>query len=226
MKNRILPVLFLICYVLVYSQNTKSIYPNFIGQNLNTIENNSDWNVLQKASGDLNRDGFKDFSLIIESKDSVSEKRCSDCSFLKNRPRIILVFFTVNDSPEVIFQNNKFIARADEGGMANYIEPELSIKNGLLHIYYQYTRSNQSYTFEFKNDRLEIIGSESMGIHSATGNYKNDKFDFRKGILISETGNISKDEKETKIIKFEAKPKSLSEFEETYQWEVIENKYL
>ena len=115
-----------------------------------------------------------------------------------------------DDEQKGIVQNNRFIARGNEGGMTPYIEPELSINNGLLNIYYQYTRSNQSYTFEFKNDRMEIIKAESMGVHSASGNYEHDRYDFINGILTSVTGNISQEKSKTETIKIDRKPKALS----------------
>jgi hypothetical protein len=226
MKKRILTLLFLGFFILGCSQNNESIYPNFIGQNLNTIENNSDWEILQKTFGDLNKDGFNDFALILESKDSILEKRCSDCKLLKNKPRIIVILLNQNNIEKAIIQNNNFIARGDEGGMLPHLKPELSIENGLLNIYYQFTRSNQSYIFEFDNSHMVIIKAESNGVHSASGNFENDKYDFKKGEIISETGNISQEKVETEIIKFDIKPKSLSEFGEMSEWEITKNKYL
>jgi hypothetical protein len=225
MKERLLTLLLSFC-VLGYSQNDKSIYPIFMGQNVDVIENNSDWKILKKSSGDLNKDGINDFTLILESKDSIPEKRCLDCKLLKNKPRIIVILLNQNGGGKVIIQNNKFIARGDEGGMLPYLEPELSIEKGLLTIYYQYTRSNKSYTFEFKNDNMEIRSAEYSGVHSATGNFENDKYDFKKGIIISEKGNISEEKVETEIIKIDIKPKSISEFGIISSWEITENKYL
>ena len=66
MRKRILTLLFLAFCALGYSQSNESIYPNFIGQNLKKVENNSNWKVLNKTSGDLNKDGYNDFALILE----------------------------------------------------------------------------------------------------------------------------------------------------------------
>lgn len=226
MKTRIFTILFLVLCVLGFSQNNESNYPNFIGLNIESVENNLDWEILQNATGDLNNDGFEDYSLIIESKDSILEKRCSDCFLLKNKARILLVFLNKDGEKKVTIQNNRFIARGDEGGMANYIEPELSIEDQFLTIYYQYTRSNQSYTFGFRNDQMEIVRAESSGVESVSGNFENDKYDFIKNKIISESGNISQDKVKTEIIKINSKPKTLSEFGEMYDWEIAENKYL
>ncbi len=218
MKKLVLLFLFLSFCILGYSQNTTSFYPNFIGQKLDKIENNEDWKVLQKSTGDLNRDGLNDFALILESKDSILEKRCANCKLLKTKPRIILILLNQNDSDKVIIQNNQFIARGDDGGMLTYLEPELFIENGLMTIYYQFTRFNQSYTFELIDDKMKIIIAESYGVHSASGNFVNDTYDFKKGELISETGNISQEEVKTEILKFNTEPKILSEFGEMFDW--------
>ncbi len=225
-KNLLVTILLLVLSLSGFSQNSEFIYPDFIGQNLQSVESDPDWNVLQKSLGDLNTDGRTDVGLILESKDSVHEKRCSNCHLSKNKPRIILIFLNQDGSQEVVIQNNKFIARGDEGGMAYYIEPELSIKDGLLNIFYQYTRSNQSYTFQYKNGRMEILYAESNGVHSASGNFENEKYDFKRGKIISETGNISIEKVETEITEINIQPKSLSEFEEMYEWQIAEYKYL
>ena len=226
MRKQISTLLIGLLSIWGYSQNSEFEYPNFIGQNLNLVENNPNWLILQKSSGDLNKDGMQDYALILESKDSVFEKRCSDCYVLKNKPRIILVFFNENGNQEVIIQNNRFIARGDEGGMETYIEPELSVTDGLLNIFYQYTRSNQSYTFEFLNNQMEIVYAENNGVQSAAGKFTSDKYIFKEGKIITETGHISHDDSKWETTKIDIKPKSLSEFGKMYQWEVTENKYL
>ncbi|WP_324719665.1 hypothetical protein [Salinimicrobium sp. HB62] len=209
-----------------FAQINESVYPDLIGQNLQAIENNPDWKILHKASGDLNKDGFDDYALILESKDSIFEKRCADCSLLKNKPRIILILLDKKENEEVIIQNNEFIARGDEGGMAIYLEPELSIKDGLLKILYQYTRATQSYTFEFLNNQLQLIYAEDGGVHSASGNFENNYYDFKEGTITTKTGNISQDHIKTEVTKINITPKLLSEFGRMYEWEVIEYKYL
>lgn len=226
MKEQILIVTFTLFYLLGYSQNNEMKYPDFIGQNLSSIENNTDWEILRKAAGDLDNDQLEDLTIILESKDSIPEKRCSGCNSLKKKARIILVLLNKNGDKNVIIQNNRFIARGDEGGMAYYIEPELEIENQLLTIFYQYTRSNQSYTFEFKNGQMVIISAESNGVESASGNFESDKFDFIKGEILTKTGNVSQEADSTGIIKINIKPKSLSDFENMYEWKIAENKYL
>lgn len=211
---------------LLNAQESRYVFPNFLDENLKSIENSKSWKIIQKAIGDLNKDGFKDVTLILESTDNISEKRCKDCEVSKSRARIILILFKTNDIEKVAIQNNKFIARGNEGGMLPYLEPELKIENNELTIYYQYTRSNQSYTFKWNNNQMLIKEAESNGVHGATGNFEFDSYNFKKGEIITRTGNISEEGEKIKIIKFSAKPKSLSEFGYMYDWEIVENKFL
>lgn len=226
MKTIILTIIISFIGLFGYSQNEEYQYPNFIGQSLKTILENKNWEILANASGDLNEDKVSDKAIILQSKDSIIEKRCKSCYRLKNKPRIIIVLLNKNDRYKVISQNNKFIARGDEGGMLPYLEPELSIKDGQLEIFYQYTRSNQSYTFEYRKNEMVIVYAESNGVEAASGDFENDKFDFRKQEIVSTTGNISDEIDLTKIIKFNNKPKTLSEFDEMYDWKIAEYKYL
>ncbi|PNQ73066.1 hypothetical protein C1T31_08715 [Hanstruepera neustonica] len=208
------------------SQNNGLIYPDFIGETLESIHNNLQWKVLVKATGDLNDDHLIDYALVLESKDSILEKRCPSCKLSKQKPRIILVLINENNTAKVMVQNNKFIARGDEGGMSPYIEPELLIENNLLTIFYQFTRSNQSYVFEFNKSDFIIKSAKSVGVHAASGNFSCDLYDFKANIITCTTGHISNDMENTKLIEIKTKPKKLSEFGEMYEWEVVENKYL
>jgi len=225
MKKQILILLVSFC-ALGFSQDYQSIYPSFIGMNLNEIETNSEWGILQKATGDLTKNGLDDYAIVIESNDSIPEKRCLNCKLRKAKPRIILILLEHNGEHKVTIQNNKFIARGDEGGMAPYIEPELSINEGLLTIYYQYTRSNQSYFFEYNNNQMNIVKAESMLVHSATGDYNLNVYDFINGKLTTKTGNISEDEFNTEVIPIVNKSKTLSEFKEMYEWQITQYKHL
>lgn len=226
MKTRIFTIIISIISFAGFSQSKEFQYPDFKNKVLKNVLSSENWEVLTETTGDLNNDDKEDKVLILQSKDSIKEKRCEFCYFIKNKARIIIVALNQNDKYKIITQNNKFIARGNEGGMLPYLEPELSINDGQLKIYYQYTRSNQSYKFEYKDDDMVIVSAESNGVHSASGNFENDKYDFDENEIISTTGNISDEKEQTKIIKFKAKPKTLSEFEEMGSWKITEFKFL
>ena len=227
MKKLNLLITFLVFTVLTNAQENTNSYPNFIGKDLSTIENNLDWKILQKASGDLNNDNSSDMVLILESTDSILTKRNEVSKALKNKPRIIVVLLNENNTQSAIIQNNKFIPPGDEGGMLPYLEPELTIKNGLLSISYQYTRSEKSYTFAYKNKQMMITAANFSGVtQAAIGTFEINSYDFKKGIIVHEIGNISEEASTSQTLKLNVTAKSLSDFDEINEWEVAKDMFL
>ena len=140
------------------------------------------------------------------------------------KPRIIVVLLHKNGENKVVFQNNKFILLADEGGMLPYLGPELSIAKGFLIIKYQYTRSTLSYTFEYDTNQMLIRKAEKKG--TSGGLYEDFVYDFVKTLIIEKKKNGEYGKWYTKYLKIKEKAKSLSEFEHAYDWELAENHYL
>jgi hypothetical protein len=207
----------------VISQEVKSIYPDFSNKKASEVLSHKNWQVLTKIDGFLDNDKQIDSAIVLESKDSVLETKIGRKP-RKNIARILVVF--IND--KLIVQNNTFLSRADEGGMANYIEPEIETINNQLKIYYQYIRSNTSYIFRYKKKNLVLTEAKSNYVQSSTGNYENLEYDFINKLLHIETGNIS-EEGETKkqiLIKLKNGLKKLSELTEMYEWEVLKDRYL
>lgn len=222
-KTLITSLLILTCF-LGFSQKDKFSYPNFIGESLNAVQNNPNWKVLLESSGDLNKDGIKDYALILESKDSIPVKICSYCKLRLDKPRIIVVLLNQNGQEKVIIQNNKFIALGSQGGMLMYLEPELFIKKGLLTIKYQYTRATQSYIFKYDNNQMIITKAISYGYSGDL--YEDDLYDFVKKIITQKRKRGINGKWHTKTIKIKDKPKYLSEFGRIYDWKLAENHYL
>ena len=225
--NNIFPLSILLILNLVLSQKIDE-YPDFKNSDLAEINQNLDWKTLQETSGDLNSDGKPDKVIILESKDSFLEKRCADCKPQQNKARIILVLKKIHDSFKVIAQNNRFISRSDEGGMIPCVEPEISIENNELKIFYQYLRSNQTYIFKYDNNSLKINCSKYVSVQSASGNYVENIIDFKKQIVTIKNGHISTGPENDKIqtISFSEKSKDLEDFESMYSWEIVNNIFL
>ena len=204
--------------------NAQSQYPELTGKSMAAINAiSADWAILSETAGDLNRDGVDDLCLILESTDSIPETRFGGLT-KQNKPRIILVLLNIDGEFSVISQNNHFIARGDEGGMVPYLEPGISIADGVLTIYYEYVRSSMTYNFTYYAGHMIITKAVSTGRNGANGNVETDYFDFKKGEIKSMTGNIGKDEYETKVFKTDQEPRKLCEFGPMYSWNIIENK--
>ncbi|MDG1572494.1 hypothetical protein OZ410_09215 [Robiginitalea sp. M366] len=198
------------------------------GKTLNEIKNIDGWSVFLGASGDLNNDKIDDYVAILQSHDSIREVRCNGCKRLPNKGRIIAVLISNHGQPKVSIQNNRFIARPDEGGMVPFLAPEIQIIDGQLSISYQYTRSNTAYFFEFSNNDLLLVSAISGGVHSASGNVEFDFYDFKSRVIRNEKGHISKDSTEVNFIDIDhlKKLKSLSELEEMYNWQITAYRFL
>lgn len=228
--------LFFSIVIVLAQEDTPTPYPDFMGQELSAIEKNKAWQVLEKATGDLNKDGKDDVAIVIESNEDFIEVRCKDCPTSLSKARILLVLFCENDTFKVHTQNNEFIPRSDEGGMSAMIEPELTIEANQLIILQQYTRSDTKYVFELHKDQFMILLAESNSVHAASGNTENCVFDFIKKEIVITKGHISNEEayeneeegrkEKTTIIKFDKKPKSLSDFGIMYEWEIVEYRFL
>ncbi len=222
--KKLLQVVLFLGTLTMYAQSINN-YPDFSNHDLNELLNNKAWKVLEKAEGFLNNNNQKDVALVLESKDSLLEQRIGETT-RKNLPRILLVFL----DNKFFVQNNTFIARGDEGGILPYLTPEISFDKNELIIYYQFTRSNQSYTFKMVKNNLCLIKAESHGTHSASGATEGMFYDFKKKSLTITKGNISSasedDEKKIYTIELKNGLKKISEFTEMYEWEVLKNRYL
>ena len=203
-------------------------YPDFKRSSLIEIIQNENWNILLEAEGDLNSDRKTDKVLLLESVDSIAEKRCKSCYRLNNKARIILVLLKNDTEYSVISQNNDFIARSDEGGMLQYLEPVITIEDNELKIFYQYVRSNRKYAFRYVQGSLEIKYSKSVGVQASSGNYRETHIDFINQIVTIKKGHISTDPENDKIetIPFNIKPKKLEDFGTINSWELVDNIYL
>lgn len=202
--------------------------PELIDKNLSAVNLiSNDWKTLTQVKGDLNYDGFDDMCVILESRDSLPENRFGNSVEL-NKPRIILVLLYRDGDFVVISQNNDFIARANEGGMANYIEPGITISEGILNIDYEFVRSSITYNFEYSNGDMVIKGAKSVGIHAGTGDFEINHYDFDKRQLKTVKGNVGDEEDSdlTEVFDFYKEPKSLMQFKSMFSWEILENKYL
>ncbi|MBC8756266.1 hypothetical protein H2O64_16450 [Kordia sp. YSTF-M3] len=226
MKKHLLLFIFVLSTVVSFAQDKPTPYPDFVGQQLDAIESNPNWKLLTKATGDLTNDTIDDVVIVIESKEDFVEIRCADCPTSLSKARIILVLLCKNDVYTVHIQNNEFIPRSDEGGMASQIEPDIRIENNQLTIHQEYTRSQTAYIFEYQKDLFNIVSAESNSVHAASGDTRNSVFDFSKNEITITEGNISNEEEELKkekvtVIKFDKKAKPLSEFKAMYEWEIV-----
>jgi len=160
---------FLLCALLLIStdafgQHDRTEYPDFYGLTLAEVVDHEGWRVIEKATGYLSS-GQVEATVVVLQSGSHEFVSCSESAeLLRNEERIILVLISREGGPKVRVQNNKFIARPNEGGMMCYIEPELLVENNQFTIFYQYTRWNRQYTFEYSNGEMILVSAKSVGV--------------------------------------------------------------
>jgi hypothetical protein len=222
-KTTLIISLFYISFT--YSQvKNKIIFPNFKDFTLSKVQKNKKWKILKEATGYLNKDSILDFVLILQSTNkNYLEKDNYGNEIEHSYPRIILLL--INN--KTILQNNTFIARGNEGGMSPYLEPIITIKNKQLIVFCEYTRAYTEYVFEYKNCSMLLVKARDSYVHSVTGNFEYNIYDFVNKEVTVETGNISKVnfKKKTVFIK-NLNIRKLSKLKKMHEWEVLEGKYL
>lgn len=198
---------------------TDPVFPDFHNKTLDEIENNKDWEIMSEAKGDLNGDSKQDMAIILQSKDSVLEKRCADCEEKNHKLRIVLVLMNKNNTLKVVAQNNVFIARADEGGMTQEMKPEISIADKQLTVSYLLIRGDISYTFEDKKGEIVLVRASKL----STSHYifKSEVVDFKKRILLTESRSDNDEPVQKKITRLTVeKFKRLEDLKMMGDWDV------
>lgn len=221
----LLSFIFVFMHSVTNGQHRKNPYPDFKGNRLSEVLSNPDWEELLRAEGDLNGNKNDDLVLVLESKDPLPEQRGDGRRESHSKGRIILILVEKEGEHIVLEQNNTFIARAHEGRKLSHIEPELSITEGHLMIFYQYIRGYSSYIFRYLEGAMHLVQAKTVGI--AGGTFYSDHFDFNKKTIQSEQGGIDSDSTKTEVIPIKYKGmKKLSKLDAMYSWEVSKDKFV
>ncbi len=187
------------------------------------------WSLLDSASGDLNKDTFKDYVLIFQYNDSVSIE-----DVLITQPRFLGIFFWDNNlkTYTLIDQNNSFILNHDAPNMDDPFDEILIEKNVLL-IKFKFWYSSGSwwtstavYKFRFDKNDFALIGFDSWEMHRATMETKSYSINFlSKKYTVSTEKPLNDDPsneefertEEWKTFKLE-KLKTLKNLERPFRW--------
>jgi hypothetical protein len=122
------------------------------------------WGLKDSVSGDLNGDGRPDMAVVLEYADTVTELR-PDSIENTGKPRILLVLLrdSVGNGYRVAVQNNTFLLRDGEGGMAGDPYAGIGISDGVLEVYFQFLRESLSYKFRYRGRAFCLIGAFDAG---------------------------------------------------------------
>lgn len=121
------------------------------------------YTLFEKYFGDLNKDGVKDYVLIIKKTDTANIVTNRFNKKIDRNRRGIMVLFKNKKGYQLADKNlNCFSSENEDGGV--YFPPELwiEIRNNKLYVHYGHGRYGYwKYTFRFQNSNLELIGYDS-----------------------------------------------------------------
>ncbi|MBC3541713.1 hypothetical protein ACFSC6_01710 [Rufibacter sediminis] len=150
------------------------------------------WFVKDSAQGDLNGDKIPDLALVVEMKDTIQELR-PDHSTNLGSPRVLLLLLKEPSTGlyKLAFQNDTFILRYGEGGMELDPYGDLSIRNRVLEVMFQFVRGSDSYKFRYQQNEFMLIGATSSG--TSVGQFEKWDFNFSTKKALHEWGDQAAD---------------------------------
>ena len=169
------------------------------------------WKTVLSVKGDLNNDKLEDVAIIIEKTDkaNIVKNENLGSEYLNLNPRILLVLFKQkNGSYILVSKNDKgFIKSAGDKENPALMDTldNISIKNNILKIKLNYFLSagswsvtQNTYTFRFQNQKLELIGFDNNSYMRNSGNQEEFSINFSTNKVKITTGGNMFDEKANK----------------------------
>lgn len=175
------------------------------------------WEIFDSSEGDLNKDGFADVALVLQSLDSIPADGDDDWS-IPYYPRILAIAFWDKeaDGYRLKAQSNKFIITTEGNGTMEEPYSGMEIrKNGTLRFDFTYWYSagtwymgSSTYIFRYQNNRFELIGQETESMHRATMATSKTSINYstRKAILFTSDGEDDKGKTETASFELDELP--------------------
>lgn len=169
------------------------------------------WKTVLSAKGDLNNDKLEDVAIIIEKtdKENIVKNENLGSEYLNLNPRILLVLFKQKNGSYILAgKNDKGFIKSEgdkESPALMDTLDSISIKNNILKIKLNYFLSagswsvtQNTYTFRFQNQKLELIGFDNNSFMRNSGDQEKLSINFSTNkVKIIAGGNIF-DEKANK----------------------------
>lgn len=192
------------------------------------------WEILDSASGDLNKDARTDFALVLqhrEKKQLIKKDQYTTDTVITN-PRMLLLLFADSSGYKLMEQNNTFVPTCDQP--PNVMDDpfgDISIRKGVIKIemhYFYYMGSwnvsSYAYKFRYQDNAFALIGADFSDFHRATHDYADYSFNFLTKKWSEKTGNDGNaDSSSTKTIWHTMQLqelKTLGTFKQPFTWKL------
>ncbi|TGE24091.1 hypothetical protein E5K00_02430 [Hymenobacter aquaticus] len=183
------------------------------------------WEILDGATGDLNKDGLADEVLVLERS---ARKGTTDLEL----PRMLVVLFKLPGNQGYVLnaQSNSFISTHDDPETDEPLAG-ISITRGVMKIDFQYIRRNShddlstsAYKFRYDGRHFVLIGADISITGRMSFTFRQYSYNFltRKGVLT--TGNLGGEDDQTLTRTLALPvPKTLDTFATPGTWTLAEN---
>jgi hypothetical protein len=193
------------------------------------------WEILDSASGDLNKDTRTDFALVLQhkTKKQLIKKDQYTTDTVITNPRMLLLLFADSSGYKLMEQNNTFVPTCDQP--PNVMDDpfgDISIRKGVIKIdihYFYYMGSwnvsSYSYKFRYQDNAFALIGADCSDFHRASHDFTDCSFNFLTKKWSLKTGNESNAESSTKTTwhTLELQElKTLGTFKQPFTWNVVD----
>lgn len=196
------------------------------------------WELVSKASGDLNRDNAPDCVLVIKGTDAKFRNKNDGlgADVYDTNPRILVILFknAGKNLYELAKQSNSFIVMPDSPTMTEPFQ-EAAVKNGVLQLSFEqwssagsWAAAQTSYKFRFQNGDFVLIGADKTESMRNSGEMEIRSYNFLTRKVRIETGNFSSDKKGKVIwraFKLD-KLKTFDTFKAPFGWEIERDYYI
>ncbi|HEX8248452.1 MAG TPA: hypothetical protein VF599_09795 [Pyrinomonadaceae bacterium] len=245
--NKVLVILFLLlCFAGVSAQQNEdfkvpaeSDYPP-LSKRANRCEDfvPKNWEIMSKASGDLNKDRAPDCVLVIKGTNAkfLNKNEGLGTQVYDTNPRMLVILFknSGENQYELAKQSNSFIIIPESPTMSEPFQ-EVAIKNGVLQLAFEqwssagsWATAQMSYKFRFQNGEFVLIGADKTESMRNTGEMETRSYNFLTRKVRIENANFSSDKKgrvKWRAFKLE-KLKTFDTLKAPFEWEIEPDYYI
>ncbi|HEU4719080.1 MAG TPA: hypothetical protein VFU15_14650 [Bacteroidia bacterium] len=195
------------------------------------------WEILDSATGDLNKDSADDVAFILQHRDSVplTEIISRDTETVVTQPRILVIAFrdVKKKKYTVQEQSNTFILCHDQENMSDpYVS--MRISGGVLQLDFQlfcnmgcWDVTNLSYKFRFQENEFVLIGADYSTMNRASLDFDTRSYNFLTKKWSRSTGSDKYNTHKTEWLTLDVPAmKTLRTFTRPLTWEVTKDLYL
>lgn len=189
------------------------------------------WRIVDRASGDLNRDGIRDTVLIIKGQNErfLWTGDCSTCSPLDTNPRMLIIIFKKkNGSYRIVESSRSFIIPADNPSMSEPFQ-KVHVKNGTLIFNFEewysagtWFTADRIYRFKYLTKRFYLIGASEKSRMRNSDEEETQTYDFVQDRVRTTTHIVeSTVRRRSKWRKFHiGKLKTFKTFAKPFSWRI------